>query len=118
VPFYIFFDIKLIGVISDTILNANGVIHFFRLGLFLVSLGNLNPRAALISTSYCTGSVNTRVLTLRTNGMVKVSARDIYYLRVLIFMLRTNSPFIFLFKLIVINLFNFEYVPYNFKLYS
>jgi len=46
--------------------------------LDLVSVGDLNPRAVLISTSYCAGSVTTRVLTLRTTGMVKVSVRDIY----------------------------------------
>jgi hypothetical protein len=38
---------------------------FLDLDLDLVSVGNLNPRAVLISTSYCVGSVNTWVLTLR-----------------------------------------------------
>jgi len=52
---------------------------FLDLVLFLVALGNVNPRAALISTSYCTGSLNTRVLTLRIGGggMKKVKVRNI-----------------------------------------
>jgi hypothetical protein len=31
VPLIIFFNVKLIGVISDSILNTNGVIHLFGL---------------------------------------------------------------------------------------
>jgi len=38
---------------------------FLDLDLDLVSVGNLNPRAVLISTSYCAGSVNALILTLR-----------------------------------------------------
>jgi len=52
-PLNIFFYIKLVGVDPD------GVARFLDLLLVLATLGILNPRDVLISTSYCAGSVNT-----------------------------------------------------------